>query len=234
MKKESVGAQAAVRAALLLGPYYPLASWYWGFCGREDMWSLWKALIVRLQHRPPWFLSRREWYRVWLTIKDLKLIILLLTEEVLHCEGDVVFGLYSHQPRAGLELGIAPWVALTQDHTCGVCQKLIRWAVHLEKEREIPGTWDGEGTRPQTCAFLWYKRQPLESQYLSIQKVPNIPHTPPGQEVTSDSASMSPYCWDSGLASWSTSRSFWSRMQADVHFYWGWFFLVMGRSAQLK
>lgn len=48
-----------------------------------------------------------------LTVKDLKFIILLLTEKVLHREGDVVVRFHSHQPRAGLELGIASWVALT-------------------------------------------------------------------------------------------------------------------------
>lgn len=105
-----------------------------------------------------------------LTIKNLKLIILLLAEEVLHCEGDVIVGLHSHQPRAGLELGVASRVTLAQDHACGVCQKLICWAVHLEKERETPSMWGWRWNYGQHICFSQYKRQPLENQHLSTFK----------------------------------------------------------------
>lgn len=71
-----------------------------------------------------------------LTVKDLKLIILLLAEEVFHCDRDVVLRLHPHQPGAGLELWVASRVALAEDHARGVCQKLIGWAVYWEKERD--------------------------------------------------------------------------------------------------
>lgn len=79
---------------------------------------------------------------VGLTIKDLKLIILLLAEEVLHRDRDVVLWLHPHQPGAGLELWVASGIALAKDHARGVCQKLIGWALHWEKERNtLYMTW---------------------------------------------------------------------------------------------
>lgn len=71
-----------------------------------------------------------------------------------------------------------------------------------KKEREISGIWDGKGTRANT--FPWYKRQPLEHEYLSTFKQdPKAHHyTAPWHEVTSDSVSMLLCCWDSGLVSW--------------------------------
>ena len=103
---------------------------------KDLAWNIWKVLTGRLCHRflgfkPVGTVCSGKQFNL-LTIKDLKLIILLLTEKVLHRDGDVIFGLHSHQPRADLELGIAARVALTQDHACGIRQKLIRWAVHLE------------------------------------------------------------------------------------------------------
>lgn len=141
-------------------------------------------------------ICRRERYNILLTIKDLKLIILLLTEEVLYCDGDVIFGLHFHQPRAGLELRIASRVALTQDNACGVCQKLICWAVHLEKEKRNIRYMRWKRRKTNTCAFSWCKRQQLENQYLStfIQDPSTHHYTAPRQEMTSDSVSTLPYC----------------------------------------
>ena len=168
---------------------------------KDLAWNIWKVPTGRLCHRflgfkPVGTVCSGERFNL-LTIKDLKLIILLLTEKVLHCDGDVIFGLHSHQPRADLELGIAARVALTQDHTCGIRQKLIRWAVHLEKEREIPGMWDGGGTDANTMARPWGRGQPLESQpaFEHIkQNSDTPPYTAPWCELVSDSVSVPLHC----------------------------------------
>lgn len=114
-----------------------------------------------------------------LTVKDFKLIILLLAEKVLHRDRDIVLWLHSHQPGAGLELWVASGIALAKDHTSGVCQKLIGRAVHWEKERGVLCTWHRDRSG------LGY--QLVRGVELSLPRCtgPHIYHcTDPWQEVT--------------------------------------------------
>ena len=81
-----------------------------------------------------------------LTVKDLKLVVLLLAEEVLLRDRDIVLWLNPHQPGAGLELWVASRIALAKDHASGVCQKLIGWTMHWEKGRDtMYMTWRQTG-----------------------------------------------------------------------------------------
>lgn len=73
-----------------------------------------------------------------LTVKDFKLIVLLLAQEVLDGEGDVVPRLHLHHPGTGLEVRVGPQEALAEDDSGGVRHHLVHRAVHCREHNHKP------------------------------------------------------------------------------------------------
>lgn len=143
-------------------PHSSSIPWSWvSLVGVDGMQCLQQVLIGECSSGAPWgreqvVPSVAEDSTVFegLTVKDLKLIILLLAEEVFHRDRDVVLRLHPHQPGAGLELWVASRVALAEDHARGVCQKLIGWAVYWEEERDaMYMTWRQNRAGRSACPW---------------------------------------------------------------------------------